>query len=472
MYDIKWIRDNPEAFDNGLKRRGLEPLAAKLIALDERRRAAITKSEVAQARRNAASKEIGQAKAKKDEATAQALMAEVATLKETMPALDDEQKKLGDALDKELAQIPNLPNADVPDGKDEHDNVEHHQFGAKRNYAFTPKQHFELGEALGMMDFELAAKLSGARFVVLQNGLARMERALGQFMLDLHTSEKHGYTEVNPPLLVRDDVMFGTAQLPKFAEDQFQTARGMARALELLGAQIRQNTERLKRMQVEVDSTVADELAQLSGTELTQNLWLIPTAEVPLTNLVRESIVDESSLPRRYTACTPCFRAEAGAAGKDTRGMIRQHQFTKVELVSITTPEESKKEHERMLACAEEVLKKLDLHYRVITLCTGDMGFASQKTYDIEVWLPGQNMYREISSCSVCGDFQARRMNARYRGKDGKPAFVHTLNGSGVAVGRALVAVMETYQQDDGSIVVPEVLKPYMGGMTKIEKAK
>ena len=472
MYDIKWIRDNPDAFDNGLKRRGLEPIAAKLIALDEKRRAAITKSEVAQARRNAASKEIGQAKAKKDEATAQALMAEVATLKETMPALDDEQKKLGDALDKELAQIPNLPNADVPDGKDEHDNVEHHQFGAKRNYAFTPKQHFELGEALGMMDFELAAKLSGARFVVLQNGLARMERALGQFMLDLHTSEKHGYTEVNPPLLVRDDVMFGTAQLPKFAEDQFQTARGMARALELLGAQIRQNTERLKRMQVEVDSTVADELAQLSGTELTQNLWLIPTAEVPLTNLVRESIVDESSLPRRYTACTPCFRAEAGAAGKDTRGMIRQHQFTKVELVSIVTPEKSKEEHERMLACAEEVLKKLDLHYRVITPCTGDMGFASQKTYDIEVWLPGQNMYREISSCSVCGDFQARRMNARYRGKDGKPAFVHTLNGSGVAVGRALVAVMETYQQDDGSIVVPEVLKPYMGGMTKIEKAK
>src|SRR5665213_2944526 len=467
MYDIKWIRDNPDAFDNGLKRRGLEPIAAKLIALDEKRRAAITKSEVAQARRNAASKEIGQAKAKKDEATAQALMAEVATLKETMPALDDEQKKLGDALDKELAQIPNLPNADVPDGKDEHDNVEHHQFGAKRNYAFTPKQHFELGEALGMMDFELAAKLSGARFVVLQNGLARMERALGQFMLDLHTSEKHGYTEVNPPLLVRDDVMFGTAQLPKFAEDQFQTARGMARALELLGAQIRQNTERLKRMQVEVDSTVADELAQLSGTELTQNLWLIPTAEVPLTNLVRESIVDESSLPRRYTACTPCFRAEAGAAGKDTRGMIRQHQFTKVELVSITTPEESKEEHERMLSCAEAVLKKLDLHYRVVTLCTGDMGFASQKTYDIEGWLPGQNMYREISSCSVCGDFQARRMMARSRGKDGKPRFVHTLNGSGVAVGRALIAVMETYQQEDGSIVVPDALKLYMGGMTK-----
>jgi seryl-tRNA synthetase len=443
MYDIKWIRENPEAFDRGLKRRNLEPLSAKLIALDEKRRAAIGKSEQAQARRNAASKEIGEAKKNKDEAKAAALMAEVATLKETMPALDKEQAELGSALDKELAQIPNMPLDEVPDGADEHGNVEKHTWGKKREYSFKPKEHFDLGAALGMMDFELAAKLSGARFVVLQKGLARMERALGQFFLDTHTSEQGGYTEVNPPLLVRDDVMFGTAQLPKFEDDQFWAVGG----------------------EVFANSAAAADMKSAR--------WgLIPTAEVPLTNLVRESIVDENTLPRRYTACTPCFRAEAGAAGRDTRGMIRQHQFTKVELVSITTPEESKAEHERMLACAEEVLKKLDLHYRVITLCTGDMGFASQKTYDIEVWLPGQNMYREISSCSVCGDFQARRMNARYRGKDNKPAFVHTLNGSGVAVGRALIAVMETYQQEDGSIVVPDVLKPYMGGMEKIEKKK
>lgn len=514
MYDIKWIRENPEAFDRGLKRRGLEPLSAKLIALDEQRRAAITKSEQAQARRNAASKEIGDAKKNKDEAKAAALMAEVATLKETMPALDKEQAEFGLALDKELAQIPNLPLDEVPDGADEHGNVEKHTSGKKRDYLFTPKQHFELGEALGMMDFELAAKLSGARFVVLQKGLARLERALGQFFLDTHTSEQGGYTEVNPPLLVRTEAMFGTAQLPKFEDDQFyglsvnpvkkmldETGRlssalsGFSHSYEGGVTSGKAVIEALKKSD---DQTFAEEKTSIIGfLERSSNLveglgsdiltivkavseeraafasdqrWLIPTAEVPLTNLVRESIVDENTLPRRYTACTPCFRAEAGAAGRDTRGMIRQHQFTKVELVSITTPEESKAEHERMLACAEEVLKKLDLHYRVITLCTGDMGFASQKTYDIEVWLPGQNMYREISSCSVCGDFQARRMNARYRGKDNKPAFVHTLNGSGVAVGRALIAVMETYQQEDGSIAVPDVLKPYMGGMTKIEK--
>jgi seryl-tRNA synthetase len=425
MYDIKWIRENPDAFDRGLKRRGLEPLSKKLLALDERRRGAITKFEQAQARRNAASKEIGDAKKAKDEGRANTLMGEVNELKVTLPALDEEQKTLGAELDKELAQIPNTPLDEVPDGADASGNVEHHVVGKKRDYAFKPKQHFELGEALGMMDFELAAKLSGARFVVLQKGLARLERALGQFMLDVHTGKEHGYTEVNPPILVRDEVMFGTAQLPKFADDQFRT---------------------------------------------TNDFWLIPTAEVPLTNLVRESIVEEAQLPMRLTACTPCFRAEAGAAGKDTRGMIRQHQFTKVELVSITTPDKSKEEHERMLACAEEVLKKLDLHYRVVTLCTGDMGFAAQKTYDIEVWLPGQNMYREISSCSVCGEFQARRMNARYRAKDGV-RHVHTLNGSGVAVGRALIAVMETYQDDKGAIVVPEALKPYMGGVTKIEKA-
>ncbi len=424
MYDIKWIRENPDAFDRGLKRRGLELLSKKLLALDEKRRAAITKFEQAQARRNAASKEIGDAKKAKDEGRANTLMAEVNELKVTLPALEEEQKTLGAELDKELAQIPNVPLDDVPDGADASGNVEHHVVGKKRDYSFKPKQHFELGEALGMMDFELAAKLSGARFVVLQKGLARMERALGQFMLDVHTGKDHGYTEVNPPILVRDEVMFGTAQLPKFADDQFRT---------------------------------------------TNDFWLIPTAEVPLTNLVRESIVEETQLPMRLTACTPCFRAEAGAAGKDTRGMLRQHQFTKVELVSITTPEKSKEEHERMLACAEEVLRKLDLHYRVVTLCTGDMGFAAQKTYDIEVWLPGQNMYREISSCSVCGDFQARRMNARYRAKEGV-RHVHTLNGSGVAVGRALIAVMETYQDDKGAIVVPEALKPYMGGIAKIER--
>ena len=425
MHDIKWIRENPDAFDRGLARRGLPPESKRLLAIDERRRAVIGKLEHAQARRNAASKEIGEAKKKKDEAAAAKLMAEVAELKAAIPAMEAEEKSVSDELEKALAQIPNLPLPEVPDGTDEHGNVEHHKFGAKRDYAFAPKQHFELGEALGQMDFETAAKLSGARFVVLKKGLARLERALGQFMLDLHTTV-HGYTEINPPLLVRDEVMFGTAQLPKFAEDQFRT---------------------------------------------TTDHWLIPTAEVPLTNLVRDSIVDEAELPMRLTACTPCFRAEAGAAGKDTRGMIRQHQFTKVELVSITTPEQSKDEHERMLACAEEVLRRLDLHYRVVTLCTGDMGFAAQKTYDIEVWLPGQNMFREISSCSVCGDFQARRMNARYREKEGRQVRpVHTLNGSGVAVGRALIAIMETYQQADGSVAVPDALAPYMGGLKAIER--
>ena len=418
MYDIKWIREHPEDFDRGLTRRGLAPLAGKLLLLDERRRAAITKSEQAQARRNSASKEIGEAKKKKDEAAAQKLMAEVNELKVTLPALEAEQKKHSDELDKELAQIPNAPADDVPEGTDATGNVEHHQSGKKRYYAFKPKQHFELGEALGMMDFELAAKLSGARFVVLQKGLARMERALGQFMLDLHTGEKHGYTEVSPPLMVRDDVMFGTAQLPKFAEDQFEALIGRdprEDAVDALNSAIQKGKE--------LDIDPIDQETQFrslydSAWELVPKQirrWLIPTAEVPLTNLVRESIVDEDTLPLRLTACTPCFRAEAGAAGKDTRGMIRQHQFTKVELVSITTPEKSKEEHERMIACAEEVLKRLDLHYRVVTLCTGDMGFAAQKTYDIEVWLPGQNMYREISSCSNCGEFQARRMNARYR---------------------------------------------------------
>jgi seryl-tRNA synthetase len=457
MHDIRFIRENPDVFDRGLARRGLPPQARRLIELDEQRRSAIQKAEAAQARRNAASKEIGVAKKNKDEAKASALMAEVSALKDSIPEMEADEKKASKQLDGALAEIPNLPLDEVPDGKDEHDNVEHHHFGAKRDYAFTPKQHFELGEALGQMDFDAAAKLSGARFVVLKKGLARLERALGQFFLDVHTSEPHNYTEVAPPLLVRDDVMFGTAQLPKFFEDQF--AAMPASVLE---------------DKIEYDDKGNRELHRYEFTRAVgdpDRFWLIPTAEVPLTNLVRESIADEAQLPMRLTACTPCFRAEAGAAGKDTRGMIRQHQFTKVELVSITTPEQSKDEHERMLACAEEVLRRLDLHYRVVTLCTGDMGFASQKTYDIEVWLPGQNAYREISSCSVCGEFQARRMNARYRTKEGRQVrHVHTLNGSGVAVGRALIAVMETYQQEDGSIAVPDALAPYMGGMKKIEK--
>jgi seryl-tRNA synthetase len=501
MYDIKWIREHPADFDRGLKRRGLEPLSAKLIALDEKRRAAITKSEQAQARRNSASKEIGEAKKKKDEATAQKLMAEVAEIKESTGIFEGDVVRAQRDLyfgneftgGRGLANIDNLPleEPEVPTGKDETQNRFEHDFGSKRSFAFAARQHFELGEALGMMDFELAAKLSGARFVVLQKGLARMERALGQLFLDVHTSEKHGYTEVSPPLLVRDQSMFGTAQLPKFENDQFQIEMtAFEKVLESVtskAADVFPNVQEEYRRRTGKEMTTEEAIdGYVSGlkrgmaefrevyereTGLLSRLWLIPTAEVPLTNLVRESIVDEDKLPMRLTACTPCFRAEAGAAGKDTRGMIRQHQFTKVELVSIVTPEKSKEEHERMLACAEEVLKKLDLHYRVVTLCTGDMGFAAQKTYDIEVWLPGQGAYREISSCSNCGEFQARRMNARYRGKDGKPAFVHTLNGSGVAVGRALIAVMENYQDENGAIAVPDALKPYMGGMTKIERA-
>jgi seryl-tRNA synthetase len=443
MHDIKWIRDNPEAFDAGLKRRGLAPISAKVLALDEKRRAAILRAEQAQARRNAASKEIGDAKKARDDARAAALMGEVAELKTTLPELELAAKAADEELAKELAAIPNLPLEDVPDGADEHGNVVRLHFGARRNYAFTPKPHDDLGGALGYMDFETAAKLSGARFVVLKKGLARLERAIGQFMLDLHTNE-HGYTEINPPLLVRNDVMFGTGQLPKFEDDQFWAIKG--------------------------------ELLTAGQSDLrSERLGLIPTAEVPLTNLVRESIRDEKELPMRLTALTPCFRAEAGAAGRDTRGMIRQHQFTKVELVSVATPETSRDEHERMLACAEEVLRQLDLHYRVMTLCAGDMGFSAQKTYDIEVWMPGQGeggAFREISSCSLCGEFQARRMDARYRGPDGKPRFVHTLNGSGTAVGRALIAIMETYQQEDGSIAVPNVLQPYMGGLKAIERDK
>ena len=459
MHDIKWIRENASAFDAGLKRRGLAPLSSSLLAIDERRRAAILKSEQAQARRNAASKEIGEAKKAKDEARAANLMTEVAELKTTMPQLEAATKTADEELATVLAAIPNLPLDEVPDGVDEHGNVQHHVFGKARSYAFAPKPHDDLGTALRLMDFEAAAKLSGARFVVLKKGLARLERAIGQFMLDLHTNE-HGYTEINPPLLVRDEVMFGTGQLPKFEDDQFWAIKG-----ELLTPADEELVSTADRLEAQM--MFAGRVGQLRDGRL----GLIPTAEVPLTNLVRESIVDDKELPMRLTALTPCFRAEAGAAGRDTRGMIRQHQFTKVELVSITTPETSHDEHERMLACAEEVLKKLDLHYRVMTLCAGDTGFSAQKTYDIEVWMPGQGeggAFREISSCSVCGDFQARRMDARYRGPDGKPRFVHTLNGSGTAVGRALIAVMETYQQADGSIAVPDVLQPYMGGIKAV----
>ena len=466
MHDIKWIRDNAEAFARGLKRRGtpkgeIDALIADLLAIDERRRAAIAKLETAQARRNSASKEIGEAKKAKDEARAQAVMAEIAELKTSIPQMEANEKAASQELEKKLAEIPNIPADDVPDGKDADDNVEHHRYGARRDFTkegFAPKQHFEMGEALGQMDFESAAKLSGARFVVLQRGLARLERALGQFMLDLHTTE-HGYTEVAPPLLVRDEVMFGTAQLPKFRDDQFRASR-----------ELNEEEKQQKLSELQGTGYGLQMLDRLLLSAHHGDLWLIPTAEVPLTNLVREAIVEEDTLPRRYTACTPCFRAEAGAAGKDTRGMIRQHQFTKVELVSVTTPEGSADEHERMLSCAEEVLRRLELPYRVVTLCAGDMGFAAQKTYDIEVWLPGQGMYREISSCSNCGPFQARRMNARYRAKEGRAVRpVHTLNGSGVAVGRALIAVMENYQQADGSIAVPDALQSYMGDLKRIE---
>ena len=490
MHDIKWIRENASAFDRGLQRRGLPPQAQQLTSMNGHLQAINRVLESWRSRRKIASDKIYQAKAKGDLAVEQEVRAEVAECKNSIATLELEQKELGEEIKKALSEIPNLPLDDVPDGVDEHSNVQHHVFGAVRNYAFTPKPHDDLGNNLGLMDFEVAAKLSGARFVVLKKGLARLERAIGQFMLDLHTNE-HGYTEVNPPLLVRDDVMFGTGQLPKFEDDQFFNTRvselGSFRpvdpneknarlvvinnAIEELRHRLNEaiptgNTQDIER-EIIAKSYQARRLKEQIWEMIPKGLWLIPTAEVPLTNLVRESIVDDKELPMRLTALTPCFRAEAGAAGRDTRGMIRQHQFTKVELVSITTPETSKDEHERMLACAEEVLRRLDLHYRVMTLCAGDMGFSAQKTYDIEVWMPGQGeggAFREISSCSVCGDFQARRMDARYRGPDGKPRFVHTLNGSGTAVGRALIAVMETYQQADGSIAVPDVLQPYMGG--------
>ena len=424
MLDIKWIRENPQKLDEALAKRSAEPQAEKLIALDLERRNHVSHVQVAQERRNAASKEIAQAMASGDTERAEALKSEVAELKTFLSTAETKGKELTAALDDALSRIPNIPLDDVPVGRDENDNVERYKVGTPPSFPFEPKQHFEIGEKLGQMDFDRAVKLSGARFTVLSGQLARLERALGQFMIDVHTLE-HGYREVSVPVLVRDSALFGTAQLPKFAEDLFETTDGR---------------------------------------------WLIPTAEVPLTNLVAGDILDAKKLPIRVTALTPCFRSEAGAAGRDTRGMLRQHQFWKVEMVSITDEDSSLDELERMTGCAEDILKRLGLPFRTITLCTGDMGFSSRKTYDLEVWLPGQNTYREISSCSVCGDFQARRMNARYR-KEGEKStrFVHTLNGSGVAVGRCLIAVMENYQQKDGSVVIPDVLRPYMGGLERIE---
>ena len=428
MFDIKWIRDNLEAFDAGRRSRGLEPLGAQLLSMDDRRKAAILRLQAVQERRNAAAKEIGQAMGRKDAETAERLKAEVAGLKAEAPALEAEERDASAALDTALMEIPNLPHADVPVGPDEHGNVEVHRAGTKPAFpdGFVPKEHDAIGEALGLMDFDSAARMSGSRFVVLRGALARLHRALGQYMIDTHV-DRHGYEEVDPPVLVRDAAMLGTAQLPKFRDDQFRAG---------------------------------------------EDHWLIPTAEVPLTNLARERVIDEKDLPLRFTALTQSFRKEAGSAGRDTRGMIRQHQFAKVEMVSITTPETSAEEHERMTRAAEAVLEGLGLHYRRMALCTGDMGFASRRTYDLEVWLPGQNSFREISSCSVCGDFQARRMEARYRPAGAKSTrFVHTLNGSGVAVGRALVAVLENYQDPDGTIAVPEVLRPYMGGLDRIRPA-
>ncbi|MGL4324655.1 MAG: serine--tRNA ligase [Beijerinckiaceae bacterium] len=490
MHDIAWIRDNAAAFDAAMDSRGLEVRAASLLALDDARRAAIAGAQNAQTRRNALSKEIGAAKAAKDEARAQGLMAQVNAIKESLPKLEEQEKAAQAELTRALDNLPNTPfpasDNGPPIGKDEHDNVVYRTHGAKPGLKFAPKEHYELGDALGGMDFETAAKISGSRFVVMKSGIARLHRALGQFMLDTHTAPEseggHGYMECNPPLLVKDHAAYGTANLPKFAEDlfwtldlgEFSTVLGEKMAeqsgfLEKMEESIRESAEHFpmeKSVKSKIESVLKEQARKIAS------YWLIPTAEVSLTNFVRDSILDEKELPLRLTALTPCFRSEAGSAGRDTRGMLRQHQFEKCELVSITTPETSRDEHERMLWAAENILKKLGLHYRVMTLCTGDMGFASKKTYDIEVWLPGQNAYREISSCSVCGDFQARRMNARVKNADGKGTrFVHTLNGSGIAVGRALIAVMENYQNADGSITIPDVLLPYMGGRKTIEKA-
>ncbi len=469
MHDIRAIRDDEARFHAGLLKRGFSSEQAKAeldkaLKLDADLRGVKTELQQKQARRNEASKLIGQAKAKKDENKAQELILEVASLKDAIQQGEDRERALEKELTDLLATLPNLPADHVPVGPDENHNVEvkERAFGRAPAFNFKPKEHFELGEALGMMDFEAAAKVSGARFVYLKGALAKLERALGAFMLDLHT-ERFGYTEMQTPLIVRSRAAFGTGQLPKFAEDLFRI-------------EPRESVfSDLEKSQLESDVLLQPGTKRVSLQDhilaMSEDQWLIPTAEVSLTNYVREEILDEEKLPMRLTAWTPCFRAEAGAAGKDTRGMIRQHQFSKVELVSITTPEQSDAEHERMTDCAQEVLKRLNLHHRVVTLCTGDMGFTARKTYDIEVWLPGQNRFREISSCSNCGDFQARRMSARYKPKDGKSTrFVHTLNGSGLAVGRTLIAILENYQEADGSIRIPDALRLYMGGMEKIAR--
>ncbi|MCC8429977.1 serine--tRNA ligase [Reyranella aquatilis] len=508
MHDIRFIRDHPDIFDRGLQRRGLPARAKEILEIDKRRRLAISESESLQAQRKSLSQQIGMAKRKGE--PADALMAKVVSLEESLKKGERDAARLDEELKRQLDQLPNIPADDVPTGSDEHSNVESRRIGSQRNFSFPPKDHVELGEATGEMDFVQAVKISGSRFVILKRYLARLERALAQFMLDLHTSEEGGYTEINPPLLVKNDAVYGVGQLPKFKDDLFQATftdhDAMEKILQDKKNNIPQYTQNafkaeflskylrnylvhgnvepmkqeaaLKRVRqyfvannASVATTVFSDLySAIQGQQTrTEKRWLIPTAEVPLTNLVSDSILEEKDLPLRYTAWTPSFRSEAGAAGKDTRGMIRQHQFFKVELVSITTPEQSEGEHERMTGRAEEVLKQLGLAYRVMTLCSGDMGFSARKTYDLEVWLPGQNAYREISSCSNCGDFQARRMNARYRPRGGKGTrFLHTLNGSALAVGRTLVAVLENYQNEDGSVTVPEALRSYMGGLELI----
>ncbi len=474
MHDIKAIRDNPDTFDRAWSAKGRSGAAAEAVKLDAQLRAAQTALQEAQAKRNESSKLIGQAKAKKDEAEAARLMAEVEALKGVMATAAEEEALVGGKLKDLLASLPNIPAPEVPAGEDESGNVEQRRWGDASKLPAgrlnAPKDHVDLGAALGGMDFEAAARMSGARFVVLKKEIARLERAIGQFMLDLQTVE-HGYTEISPPLLVRDEALFGTGQLPKFEDDLFRTSLRFSSVKEAVLRRVESWVANSPTKAIDGAALVenAAKLLQADGDEAISNRWLIPTAEVSLTNIVREQLVAEEELPMRLTALTPSFRAEAGSAGRDTRGMIRQHQFYKVELVSITTPDQSDAEHQRMVECAEAVLKKLELPFRTMLLCAGDMGFGAKKTYDLEVWLPSQNMYREISSCSNCGDFQARRMDARFR-KTGEKGghFVHTLNGSGLAVGRTLVAVLENYQDEAGRIHIPAVLQPYMGGLTHI----
>ncbi len=471
MHDIRQIRENPAAFDAALARRGVEPVSAEILALDTRRRAVATQMQEAQSRRNDASKAIGAAMGRGDKDEAERLKAEVAALKDTLPALEAEDRELLAQLNDALARHPNLPDAAVPDGEDETQNVEVSRWGTPRTFDFTPQEHADIGPALGL-DFETGAKISGARFTFLRGQMARLQRALGQFMLD-HQTGVNGYDECATPLMVKDEAVFGTGQLPKFEDDLFKTDISLdwQEYLTFKWDAFREQ-EAAKGNSVTDAGPLLEKKVWDSLPNPNSRRWLIPTAEVSLTNSVREQILAEAELPLRMTALTPCFRSEAGAAGKDTRGYIRQHQFEKVELVTICKPEDSEAEHERMTAAAESILQALDLPYRKVILCAGDMGFTARKTYDLEVWLPGQSAYREISSCSNCGDFQARRMNARYRPEGAKGTeFVHTLNGSGLAVGRTLVAVLENYQNADGSVTVPAALRPYMGGIDKLDPA-